>query len=99
MELGDQLHGYGALRLAQDRAADAIPMLEEALKIRERTNAQSLFTADTRFSLARALWEVGQKRPRALALAATARDTYKKDRRAGEEAAVRAWLAEHRQSL
>jgi tRNA A-37 threonylcarbamoyl transferase component Bud32/tetratricopeptide (TPR) repeat protein len=93
MELGDQLHGYGALRLAQGRAADAIPMLEEALAIRQRTNGEATFTADTRFSLARALWEGGKNHRRALSLAATARDTYETHQRAREGAAVVAWLA------
>jgi tetratricopeptide (TPR) repeat protein len=93
MELGDQLHGYGALRVAQDRATDAIPMLEEALKIRERTNAEATFTADTRFALARALWETGKNRPRALSLAAAARDIYTKQRRSRDETTVVAWLA------
>jgi hypothetical protein len=93
MQLGDELHGYGTLRLAQGRAADAIPMLEQALEIREGTNADATFTADTRFSLARALWETGKNRRRALSLAAAAREAYAKHQRPREETAVGAWLA------
>src|SRR4029077_2487857 len=73
MPLGDQLHAYGALRVAQGRAADAVPMLEDALEIREHANADATFTADTRFLLARALWAAGKSRRRALSLAAAAR--------------------------
>jgi eukaryotic-like serine/threonine-protein kinase len=96
MELGDQLHGYGSLRLAQGRSGDAIPMLEEALEIRKRTNADATFTADTRFALARALWDGGKERPRAVTLAASARQTYAKHDRGREIAAVARWLASHR---
>ena len=96
IQLADQLHGYGALRLAQGRAGDAIPLLEEARQIRERANADATFTAETRFSLARALWETGKNRHRALSLAATAREAYAKHRRSREEAAVATWLAAHR---
>lgn len=95
MELGDQLHGYGALRLAQGRPADAIPMLEKALEIRKHMNSDATFTADTRFSLGRALWETGKDRPRALSLAAKAREVYATHGRTREKASVETWLAAH----
>ena len=95
MELGDQLHGYGLLRLAQGRAGDAVPMLEEALEIRQRTNANATFTADTRFALARALWDGEKARSRAVSLATAARETYAKHDRAREQNAVASWLAGH----
>ena len=81
MQLGDQLHGYGALRLAQGRPGDAIPMLDEALAIREHANRDATFTADTRFALARAL-----------SLATAARDAYAKHQRPREETSVATWL-------
>jgi tetratricopeptide (TPR) repeat protein len=92
MQLGDQLHGFGTLRVAQGRAAEAIPMLEDALKVREQTNSDATFTADTRFSLARALWDANRDRRRALALAASASVAYEKHRRTREETAVATWL-------
>jgi tRNA A-37 threonylcarbamoyl transferase component Bud32/tetratricopeptide (TPR) repeat protein len=98
MELGDQLHGYGALRLEQGRTAEAIPMLENALKIRERGNAEAIFTADTRFSLARALWEAGNQRRRALSLAVSARETYAKHKRSRDRTSVETWLADRETS-
>jgi tetratricopeptide (TPR) repeat protein len=95
MQFGDQQHGLGTLRLAQGRAAEAIPMLEDALAIRQRGNADATFTADTRFSLARALWETGKNRRRALSLATAARTTYAKHHRLREETMATTWLAAH----
>jgi len=95
MVLGDQLHGYGALRVAQGRAGEAIPMLEDALEVRARTNADATFTADTQFVLARALWEARKNRRRALSLADTARALYAKNNRSRDERAVATWMAAH----
>jgi eukaryotic-like serine/threonine-protein kinase len=46
--------------------------------------------------LARALWDGGKERPRAVTLAASARQTYAKHDRGREIAAVARWLASHR---
>jgi hypothetical protein len=68
-------------------------MLERALPIRG-TKPRDL--AETRFALARALWQLGQQRPAALRYAEQALEDY---RRAGQPqlaAEVETWLARRR---
>jgi tetratricopeptide (TPR) repeat protein/predicted Ser/Thr protein kinase len=72
----------------------AIPPLERALAIRERMDRGRL--AEAQFALARALWDSGRDRERALRLAADARDGYLRARPEATRliAEVQAWLAQ-----
>jgi tetratricopeptide (TPR) repeat protein/tRNA A-37 threonylcarbamoyl transferase component Bud32 len=73
---------------------EATPILERALRIREKSEPNPEMVADTRFALARARWELGQDRTGALTLAEAARDTYRKMPTEAKHAAeVDAWLA------
>jgi len=65
--------GIGQALLALGRAADAVPELETALKLRGPLPAER---AETEFALARALWAAGKDRRRALELADRARADY-----------------------
>jgi serine/threonine protein kinase/tetratricopeptide (TPR) repeat protein len=79
--------------------ADAIPMLERALAIHERTDAPGSRAAiqreQTRFALARALLSAGVDRPRARALAEQARSALAAAHDPGVRA-IEAWLARTR---
>jgi hypothetical protein len=91
------LTALGTTLLATDRAKEALPVLERALQIREHAEPTSDLVAETRFTLARALWETGTQRARARMLAATAGDTYNKAPSLSARAAeVKAWLEQHR---
>ncbi len=90
------LHGLGKVRLAQGQTAAGIQLLEQALSIRERDEVDDALTADTRFTLARALWESGMGRRRARSLAAAAKEVYGRSNRAESEQTVAAWLTTHR---
>jgi tetratricopeptide (TPR) repeat protein/predicted Ser/Thr protein kinase len=69
------LETVGALYLDEGRPGLAIPPLERAAAIYERQPPAFLrWSAEIRFLLARALWETGGDRPRALALARQARE-------------------------
>jgi tetratricopeptide (TPR) repeat protein/predicted Ser/Thr protein kinase len=69
------LSGLGRARLALGEPAAAVPLLERALALWESTGAASAHDLATdRFALARALWESGRDRRRALDLARLARD-------------------------
>ncbi len=93
------LHCLGSAALALGRAQRAIPLLEQALELRE-ADATAFERADTQFALARALWQGGGDRERALVLtraaAAALGDVDQvtaqvRDRRAR----VSAWLESH----
>ncbi len=90
------LHDLGKVRLAQGQTAAGIQLLEQALSIRERDEVDDALTADTRFTLARALWESGMGRRRARSLAAAAKDAYGRSNRAESEQTIAAWLTTHR---
>jgi serine/threonine-protein kinase len=68
-ELADSLLREGRLLLARGRPAEAVPLLEQALEI-----SSPQLRARIQFSLAQALWALGQERPRALELATQARE-------------------------
>ncbi len=67
-DLGYALENLGRIELKRGRPADAIPHLERALTNRQNGPFLHL-VAETRFSLAEALWDSGRDRPRAIALA------------------------------
>jgi tetratricopeptide (TPR) repeat protein len=73
------LQTVGALYLDQGRPDLAIPPLERAAGLYERQPPAFLrWSAETRFLLARALWEADRDRPRALALARQAQEDSRK---------------------
>jgi eukaryotic-like serine/threonine-protein kinase len=87
--------GDGALR--DRKPAAAIAPLERALRIREAHESDVVLIAETSFALARALWDSGQDRARALKLAAHARDIYARQPQAHPSVAaeVDGWIAAH----
>jgi tetratricopeptide (TPR) repeat protein len=98
------LTGIGVAHWKEHRPAEAIAPLERALAIREAGELDVSAVAETRFALARALWDAGRDRARARRLAATARADYQKlpaqngkedgkeDKRLSE---IGDWLAAH----
>jgi eukaryotic-like serine/threonine-protein kinase len=88
------LTGTGVAQVALHRAGEAVPILTRALDIRERHELKPEVRAETRFALARALWETGSERDRARTLASAARAEYTKvpnmESHTGE---IDAWLA------
>ncbi|HXU00309.1 MAG TPA: tetratricopeptide repeat protein, partial [Polyangia bacterium] len=89
------LQGIGNARLLRGSPATAIPVLEEALRIREELAPNQYLLAETRFSLARALWDSGRDRRRGLNLAREAQKTFGANTFPRREQAVARWLAEH----
>jgi tetratricopeptide (TPR) repeat protein/predicted Ser/Thr protein kinase len=73
--IGYPLTGLGQAWLALGRPEAARPLLEHALRLRE-PGPDRLALAETRFALARALWDAGADRARARALALAAREAY-----------------------
>src|SRR4029079_1923452 len=63
------LTGIGLSYLAEDDASSALAPLERAYKIREAHELDPSRRAETRFALARSLWETNRDRARARALA------------------------------
>ncbi|MBK8241217.1 MAG: serine/threonine protein kinase [Deltaproteobacteria bacterium] len=96
--LAAAVHGLGNIALRQRRFADAVPLLEQSLSIRERAGVDPITLATARESLAQALDGVGGDRTRARALMDTARRDYaaavdpELQARASRAAA---WLAAH----
>jgi tetratricopeptide (TPR) repeat protein len=90
------LQGVGASRLAMGEPEAAIPFLEEALRLREAREPTKYNVAETRFSLAQALWESKKDRERALNLAAHAHEMYAANDFRRKERAVAEWLATHK---
>ncbi|HEV2844357.1 MAG TPA: tetratricopeptide repeat protein, partial [Thermoanaerobaculia bacterium] len=88
------LDSLGKVRMGQGRPAEAVPLLERAVAVCDRT-APPDWQAEARFALARALWENSRDRRRALALARQARTFFRDNGAPFSEqlAAVDAWLA------
>ncbi len=70
------LTGLGLSYLADHHPALAVAPLERARRIRQAHETDPLLVADTDFALARALWDAGVDRTRALRLAAAAQKAY-----------------------
>ena len=91
------VQGLGEARVVQGAPVAAIAFLERALRIQEDTQEPIAFNvAETRYWLARALWESGRDRHRALRLAKEARNELSAHETPLREKAVVAWLAEHK---
>jgi eukaryotic-like serine/threonine-protein kinase len=91
------LTGKGRSLLALGHPGEAVAPLSAALEVRDRGETLPLPRGETRFALARALWESGGDRARARALASSARDEYRRATSAGKNVAeIDAWLATHR---
>ena len=89
------LTGIGVSDLAAGDAASAIVPLERAFKIREAQETDPSRRAETRFALARSLWEAGRDRGRARVLAEEAREGYAKAEIKVKLSEVDAWLHGH----
>jgi tetratricopeptide (TPR) repeat protein len=89
------LQGLGAVRLAMNQPAAAVPLLEDALHLRMAREVIAYNVAETEFALARALWDSGRDRTRAVTLATRARDAYG-ERFPRLEHVVSEWLRTHR---
>jgi serine/threonine protein kinase len=89
------LTGIGASYIAEGDPTSAIVPLERAFKIREERETDPARRAETRFALARALWEAGRDRGRARLLAEAARDTYAKAVAKPKLVEVESWLRGH----
>jgi len=92
------LTGLTRALVALGEASAAVDTGERALRIRLAKPGDPALLGETRFALARALWEAGRQRPRARALAGQAEAAFAGagPRRADDLAAVRAWLDQHR---
>ena len=72
------LTGIGVTYLAENDPGSALAPLERAYKIREAHEVDRSRRAETRFALARSLWETNRDRARARTLAEQAREGYAK---------------------
>jgi serine/threonine protein kinase/tetratricopeptide (TPR) repeat protein len=84
------LTGLGRARIGEKQPAAAVAPLEEALAIRLEKHASNALLGETRFALARALWSRPPERPRAMALATSARADVADDKKALAE--IDPWL-------
>lgn len=91
--VGHGLTALGKSLIELDRAGEAIPILDRAVRVRERGEPLKEFVAESRFALARARWRAGRQDEETRALAVTARDTYRASSKHAREAAeADAWL-------
>jgi tetratricopeptide (TPR) repeat protein/predicted Ser/Thr protein kinase len=88
--IAEAMLGLGELHLARGRPAQALAPLERALVIRPPADS-----AETRFTLARALFTTGQDQARAQRLAADALEHYRRIGNHPKGQEVSRWLAEH----
>jgi tetratricopeptide (TPR) repeat protein len=96
-DVGRPLFGLATIAIDEGRPADAVPLLERALRVREAADIDPELVAAARFSLAQALWNADQDRTRAIALARTALAEHRARGPIGAEtvAIVEDWLAQH----
>jgi tetratricopeptide (TPR) repeat protein len=94
----EDLGGLGIALLEEKRAAEALPVLERAVAIGERAQAEPVSLAKSRFALARALWQSGGDRARAVALARAAQKILETsgERQAPDVEQINRWLAHAR---
>jgi eukaryotic-like serine/threonine-protein kinase len=90
------LTGIGVSYLAERDALSAVAPLEHAFKIREAKETDPSRRAETRFALARALWDSNRDRARARTLGQGAREAYVQAAIKDKVSDVDGWLAEKR---
>jgi tetratricopeptide (TPR) repeat protein len=91
--LGEATAGLGQTELAAGDLRDALGHLENAFKLVSKVSYPPLGIASVEFSLARALWEGGGDRDRALVLARAARRVFLAHESARSLREADAWLA------
>lgn len=91
--LGYPLTALGHALDALGRSREALPPLERALRVREAGEHDPSPIAETRFALARALWDANADRTRARRLAHAARAAWAQVNDTKDVAAVDEWLA------
>jgi tetratricopeptide (TPR) repeat protein len=94
LNMSHALTGIGVGFIAEGKPANALVPLEAAFRIRESQEPEPSRRADTRFALARALWESNRDRSRARSLAEEAMREYAKASAQLKADAVRTWLRE-----
>ncbi len=96
-DLGAFLGDHASCLLASGRARDALTAAERAVAISAATGKDSMLSAGARFALARALWDTGGDRRRAVEQARAARDIFDSDPGASPASAapVKAWIRTH----
>jgi len=94
-DIAYSLENIGQAYLGLHRTQDAIQTLERGLALREKAGQEPSEMAEGRYALARALWELGKDRKRALALAELARTGYAAGKDDVQAAQVAKWQAEH----
>jgi serine/threonine protein kinase/tetratricopeptide (TPR) repeat protein len=86
----------GQTYLEMGRAESATGPLEKAFELRQKAGVEAPDLGENRMLLARALWDAGKDRPRALRLAAEAREALAmKPENAKDLAEAERWLADH----
>jgi tetratricopeptide (TPR) repeat protein len=89
------LTGIGISYLSEGSHDNAVPPLEQAIRIGAHGEIDPVWRAETDFTLARALWATGRQSTRSRQLAEGARSAYEKGSMSKELAAVDAWLRSH----
>jgi serine/threonine protein kinase len=97
--LGYVLTGIGLSFLAERDALSALAPLERAWKIREAKETEPARRGETRFALARALWDSDRDRPRAEALAEGARQAYAQAADKTKVAEIDGWLSPRKKKI
>jgi tetratricopeptide (TPR) repeat protein len=93
---GYSLTGIGQAQLLKKKPSEAVAPLERALALREKGDPSPARLGETRFALARALWDGNVDHLRAHRLAVAARADYaKRSVEASKVAAIDRWLASH----
>jgi len=93
--LGYALTGIGIAHLAEGNATKALVSLQRAFKIRETTETNPSRRAETRFALARALWNSNRNLGESRRLAEQAKREYETAAEKPKVAEVGNWLREH----
>jgi tetratricopeptide (TPR) repeat protein len=94
--LGYSLTALGRALVDVGRARDAEPVLQRAVRLREENKAYAFLLAESRFALARAVWDSGADRSQAVALARRARSGYVNAPPAWDPKVIDGWLATHK---
>ncbi len=96
-DTGVSLAGIGRTELARGRVEQALAVLERSIVIGDAQESDPGERGSVRFALARALWQQGADRPRALALAHRAREELRRgaEANAAELAELDRWLQQN----